>query len=267
MSESLTGTESVSTETSGVEAPTGEDTSNTADVTQDVTVDEQSTAGASDDTAKQTETNTENETGGVVDKDLAKFAKGQGWSEEDLSNATQKELAALKLARGNVVEQRTKMSKEKVSDTSNLLAGDGLELEVRKLKYKDASNDFFNQEDIDRSLEPSMTQIIKDKFEQVKAESGEEFARQYITVFGADLPTVYKLAQLESGKLDTKTAVEQGRREERDSINRQLSASAPDSDAVQPTAGAPIVSEEWIKTTYDPKNPEHKKLVDAYFGH
>lgn len=263
MSESLTGTESVSTETSGVTAPTGEDTSNTADVTQDVTVDEKSTAGASDDTAKQTETNTQSETGGVVDKDLAKFAKGQGWSDEDLSSATPKELAALKLARGNVVEQRASISKAKLSDVSDL-ASDGTDsARLRKLEYTAASNAFFNQEGIDKTLEPEMVGVLKEEFERVKAIKGEDFAKEYITTFGDDLPKVYGLAQVKSGKLDTKTAIEQGRREERDSINRQLSASAPDSDATQATATETKVTAEWIRNEYNPANPEHRALVDA----
>ena len=191
---------------------------------------------------------------------LAKFAKGQGIN--DLSELSEREISLLKMARDNKSAlDKTKQSKPKLEETSTGLATLGDEAtDVQKLAAKVANIEFKENkakflEGKDASLEPVMAQIVAD----ARVELGDDAARSLI----GNLPFLYSLAE---GRrpADTSAAVEEARREERNSMNKSLSAGASDAHATNSKHATPIkVTSEWIRNEYNPNNPEHVALVDA----
>ena len=191
---------------------------------------------------------------------LAKFAKGQGIN--DLSELSEREISLLKMARDNKSAlDKTKQSQPKLEETSTGLAMLGDEAtDVQKLAAKVANIEFKENkakflEGKDASLEPVMAQIVAD----ARVELGDDAARSLI----GNLPFLYSLAE---GRrpADTSAAVEEARREERNSMNKSLSAGASDAHATNSKPATPIkVTSEWIRNEYNPNNPEHVALVDA----
>ena len=191
---------------------------------------------------------------------LASFAKGQGIN--DLSELSDRERSLLKMARDNKSAlDRTKQNQPKLEETSNGLVALGEDAtDVQRLAAKVANMEFAGKkaaflEGKDATLEPTMAQIVADK----RQEFGDDYARNLLN----DLPTLYSLAQSQKST-DTSAIVEQARRDERNSMNQSLAAGASDAHATSSKPATPIkVTSEWIRTEYDPSNPEHRALVDA----
>lgn len=228
-----------------------------------------STQGSgSDGTATQ-----QTQTGGSqTDDGLANFAKSQGI--EDISQLSEREQKLLKVAHDNQKAFRERGNTgERVTDASkNLQTGErNLEYRVAEMEYERLTDKFWSDQQAkrDQSLEPVMVQILNEKKAELTPILGEEKAREYAFNLSRDLPTLYGMAQLKSGAQPGQTVdAEAIRREERESIQRQMSAGAPQAHATQGTAtGAqPKVTEEWIRTEYDPRNAEHRKLVDEFYS-
>lgn len=239
----------------------------------------QSQGSVSDDTANQNQnqngdgqqTQTQ-QTGGdsTTDDGLAKFAKSQGI--EDLSQLSEREQKLLKVAHDNQKFARQQQTQPKVTDATAELGDGSIEAKVAQLEYKDVTNNFWNTKDgdkpkYDRSLEGKMTQILYDKVEQLTPMIGEKEAKAYAFNLSRDLDTLYVMAAKESGAFQPPVDVEAIRREERESINKQLSAGAPNAHATQGgTTAPPKVTTEWIQNEYDPRNAEHRKLVDEFYS-
>ena len=191
---------------------------------------------------------------------LAKFAKGQGIN--DLSELSEREISLLKMARDNKSAlDKTKQSQPKLEETSTGLATLGDEAtDVQRLAAKVANIEFKENkakflEGKDASLEPVMAQIVAD----ARTELGDDAARSLI----GNLSFLYSLAEGRK-PADTSAAVEEARREERNSMNQSLSAGASDAHATNSKPATPIkVTSEWIRNEYNPNNPEHVVLVDA----
>lgn len=195
------------------------------------------------------------------DDGLAKFAKSQGFDPETITDG---ERRALKIAHDNQKAFRNNANGSKVTDAAKEynapVAGESDDAAFRKefaqFKYEQASEKFFGGEGIDRTLEPSMVSILNEKKEQY----GEGYAK----TLSQDLATLYGLAQLKSGnnsgpQVDTDAI----RREERESIKRQQTASAGQAHAVtQNNTGSAKIDRAWLSTVYQPSNPEHRKMVD-----
>jgi hypothetical protein len=197
----------------------------------------------------------------AADDSLAKFAKSQGI--EDVSTLSEREQKLLKIARDNQrsYRQASENSKVKVEDAAKNLQDPGpdatelqkLTAKVQQFEYKTKTDTFWSQENVDRSLEPKMVEVLNDKREQ--------FGKDYAFALSQDLDTLYAMAQLKSGAIDVNAAKEEGRREERDSIRQKTSASAPPAHAVNKSGGsAPKIDRQWIKDTYQPGNKEHEAL-------
>lgn len=194
------------------------------------------------------------------DAALASFAKGQGIN--DLSELTERERSLLKMARDNKsAYDKTKQNQPKLEETSTQLAtlGDDatdiqkLAAKVANMEYKSKKSAFFDGKDV--TLEPVMAQIVSEKRQQY----GDDYARALLN----DLPTLYSLAQSQK-PADTTAAVEEARREERNSMNQSLTAGASDAHATNSKPATPVkVTSEWIRNEYNPNDPEHRALVDA----
>ena len=255
MSESTTG-EVVDESVAVSNSSTTEPTTNPA---------EQTVKDDSSTTTVETTTSTEASAGQNNQADdenaaLAKFAKGQGIN--DLSELSERELSLLKMARDNKSAfDKSKQSQPKLDESSTELSQLGDDAtDVQKLAAKVANMEFASKkakffEGKDATLEPVMAQIVADK----RKEFGDDYARALLS----DMPTLYALAASQK-PVDTSAAVEQARKEERTSMNQTLSAGASDAHATASKPATPIkVTSEWIRNEYDPKNPEHRALVDA----
>lgn len=265
MSESLT--EGAVQNTDGLQAqPTDQsvEQQSAESANQETISREQSQEAVSDDTAntnQQQEAEGEKQTqqtGGdsKTDDGLAKFAKSQGF---DLENASDEVKRALKIAHDNQKAFRSNTTKgPKVSEATSELDDGSLRAEVEQLKYEKQADRFF-EDGRDRSLEPLMVEIINEKAEQ--------YGKEYAFALSRDLDALYAQAQVKSGNFNAQVDPEQIRREERESINRQLSTSAPQAHAVnQGHQSAPKITQDWIQNEYDSKNPEHVKMVDEFFS-
>lgn len=219
-----------------------------AEQNQETNSREQSQGSVSDDTAQTTQTQTQQNGGGEnqTDDGLAKFAKSQGV--EDVSQLSARELQFLKIAHDNQKAFREKTNQPSIADESKNLGGTD--------DYDTVAEKFFS-ENRDRSLEPKMLEVLAQKREQY----GDDYARNLLQ----DLDGLYTLAQ--SSPAQAPVDAEAIRREERESINRQMSATAPTSHATQgQRESTSTVDENWIRTEYDPRNPEHRALVDEYYS-
>lgn len=200
-----------------------------------------------------------------TDEGLASFARGQGYSDEDIEQMSEREKKTLLSLKKNVDKFRNRdtseLAKAKASVDGDVTRDEleAFQSEFRQYQAQKQAENFFSQEGRDKTLEPVMSEILQDK----KAEHGPEYAR----VLAADLELLYDLARIKTGAGDNAVDTQQVRQEERESINRKLSAGVTTQHASSSDmSGAVTVNEEWFRTTYDPYNPEHAKMRDAYFA-
>ena len=249
-------TEQVAVTPASVE-PTGQEQQQpiSAEQNQETNSREQSQGSVSDDTAQQNQTQTQQNGGGsTTDDGLAKFAKSQGV--EDVSQLSDRELQFLKIAHDNQKAFREKGSQASIADATKNLGGTDIESRLAQLESEKLTDKFFS-DGRDRSLETKMVEILNEKKEQ--------YGKEYAMNLSRDLDALYGLAQVRAGA--SSVDAEAIRREERESINRQMSATAPTSHATQgqrQTGGQ--IDENWIRTEYDPRNPEHRVLVDKFYS-
>lgn len=219
----------------------------------------------SDDSSAQQEQNKNTQSGAeVTDDGLAKFAKSQGI---DWESATENEKRLLKIASDNQKAYRSQQNTKKVTDTVKELdtpkpdasEDEKFRSEFRQFKYEQKTQQFWGQDGRDKDLEPVMVDVLN--------EAKEKHGAAYAHTLSQDLETLYDLARLKSGATDPNAAIEQGRREERESIVKKQNASAPQAHAVSSAPSTTKIDSEWIEKTYDPSNPEHVKMVqDAMRG-
>ena len=249
-------TEQVAVTPASVE-PTGQGQQQpiSAEQNQETNSREQSQGSVSDDTAQKNQTQTQQKgSESTTDDGLAKFAKSQGV--EDVSQLSDRELQFLKIAHDNQKAFREKGSQASIADATKNLGGTDVESRLAQLESEKATDKFFS-DGRDRSLETKMVEILNEKKEQ--------YGKEYAMNLSRDLDALYGLAQVRAGA--SSVDAEAIRREERESINRQMSATAPTSHATQgqrQTGGQ--IDENWIRTEYDPRNPEHRVLVDQFYS-
>ena len=233
---------------------------------QDANSREQSQGKVSDDTAQQnqnSETQKQTQQQGdanQTDDGLAKFAKAQGF---DLETASDDVKRALKLAHDNQRAYRNATSNKSISEATEELDDGSLRAEVDSLKYENQVNKFWQGSGRDRSLEPVMVEILNEKVAELTPQFGEYQARTYAKTLSRDLDTLYGLAQLRSGaNTGANIDAEAIRREERESINKQLQGGAPQAHAMQGgQPKKPQITAEWLTNVYNPRDPEHIKLL------
>lgn len=270
MSESPT--EGASTEVAPVTGPTTEVAEQPA---ADVQNQEVAPQAASESTEAKTEqTQTEGESAKTAEEkpkekaevdDIANFARAQGF---DPDNLTEGERKALTIARDNQKALRSSTNKSKLSEATAQVDGtitkeemDAFQQEFRQYQSVKKAEAFFAEEGRDDSLAPVMSEILEEK----KAAYGAEYAR----VLSSDLPLLYDLARVRQGSsVGQSVDPEAIRREERESMNKQLSGASANAHASANTLSdnKPQVTTEWLRTKYEPGNPEHDKLVAAFMA-
>ncbi len=259
MSESLTDDDAVNT---GLETqPTGQEEQQHTEAessNQEAISTEQSQEAASTDTA----TNTKN--GGATEDDnsLAKFAKSQGYTDEDIESLSDREKKLLKIASDNQKAFRNNTNGPKVAETAKELNAAPADAdvatkavsEINQFRYEQKTNEFWSNDKRDKSIEPLMVEILNEK----KAALGKEYAQG----LSNDLETLYAMAQIRAGQTSSSSVNEEAiRQEERDSINRKQSASAPDAHAVSQASSTVKIDSDWVENVYDPSNEEHVKML------
>lgn len=222
---------------------------------------EQSQEAVSQDNAPTNQTQTQQNGGSQNDDDgLAKFAKSQGFDPENLTDGERK---ALKIAHDNQKAYRNSSNEAKVTDVNKELNtpkadatdDEKFRSEFRQFKYEQQTNQFWSDTAKDKTLEPTMVEILNEKKEQY----GADYAR----TLSQDLPTLYDLARLKSGAGSaTNVDTEAIRREERESIRQQSNASAGQAHAVTQSQPGTKVDMDWLQNTYDSSKPEDRKLLD-----
>lgn len=212
--------------------------------------------------------------GGVEDDVLTKFAKGQGYSDEDIASMSEREKKTLLSLKKNVDTFRNPEKKlvDAVSDVvegprTNETDDEAFKREFRQYKYEKQTDNFWKENNRDRSLEPIMVKILNDKKAELTPIIGEERAKDYCFTLSRDLDTLYVQAQIASGTYSPEAAAEEARREERDSIKKQIAAAPDAAHAVQGAPKSqPKITMDWIRNEYNSKNPEHVKLVNEFYG-
>lgn len=196
-------------------------------------------------------TQTQQTSGEATDEGLAKFAKSQGV--DDIAQLDDTALRFLKIAHDNQKAFREKTSGPKITDATKPLSGTDTEARLAQLEFERETDKFFDGKD--RSIEGKMVEVLNEKRKQ--------FGDAYAFSLSRDLDALYSLAGGSQSSVD----VEAIRREERESINRKMSAGTPGAHATQGGASAtPKVTSDWIENEYDPRNPEHVKLVDEFYS-
>ena len=241
--------------------PTGQEQQQqvSAEQNQETNSREQSQGSVSDDTAQQNQNQngdgqqTQTQQKGsesTTDDGLAKFAKSQGV--DDVSQLSDRELQFLKIAHDNQKAFREKGSKQSIADATKNLGGTDVEARLAQLEYEKTTDKFFS-DGRDRSLETKMVEILAEKKEQYGAEYAYNLSR--------DLDALYGLAQVKSGA--SSVDAEAIRREERESINRQMSGSAPQAHATQGgQESTPQITADWLRNEYNPRDPAHIKMME-----
>lgn len=206
-----------------------------------------------------------------TDAEIASFAKGQGI--EDTSQLTEREQKLLKVAYDNQKFARTNKAQPKITDATSSMGDGSLESKVAQLEYERTTDSFWSTQGsdgkpkFDRSKEAAMTQILYDKVEQLTPTLGKEEAKKYAFNLSRDLDTLYAMANMGDGSNQAPVDAEAIRRQERESMNQRISAGAPSAHATQGVSTPQQqVTESWIENEYDSRNPEHRKLADAYFS-
>ena len=194
------------------------------------------------------------------DDGLAKFAKAQGFDPDNLSDDVKR---ALKIAHDNQKAYRNSTPEKKVTEVAqelekpkeNETEDEAFRREFKQYKYEQQTSQFWGEDGRDKTLEPTMVEILNEK----KAQYGADYARN----LSHDLPTLYDLARLRNGAVGGQVDTEAIRREERESIKKAQTASSGQPHAVtQNNNTTPKIDREWLSTQYDPSNPEHRKMVD-----
>lgn len=216
----------------------------------------QPTVSVSDDTAaKQTQTQETQGGEAKTDDGLAKFAESQGFNFEELTDDTKR---ALKIAHDNQKAFRERGNSAKIVEATSGLTDNATEARIAALEQREATSAFFADGTKDAALATRMGEILTQKKEQ--------YGKEYAAVLSKDLDLLYAMASTQ-GQAQAPVDVEAIRREERESINRQMAASTAAPHASQGmSAPTPKVTQEWIDKEYDPRNPEHIKLVDEFYS-
>lgn len=265
MADNTSTTEEVDQNSGGSQQPLPEPSQEpTADEqSNDTEASEKSQDSGQEDTSNEPDSSqtTQND-GSDDDEGLAKFAKSQGF---DPDNLTEGEKKALKIARDNQKafhEERQHKSDELRRTEQELHKPDENADELEEIKANYATlkaqqdvNEFYNANPEAREYDKDMAKLVVEEAKK----NGVEAARY----LASDKQRLLILAKASRGDLDAETAREAGRKQEREELRRKQEASA-DLGGAQDSNPKPTqkVTREWINTSYDPKNPEHRKMVD-----
>ena len=261
MTETTTPTDEV------VETPVGsestdlptENTNESAVESVEDTASEETTEPGSNDSITEDEPNR-------VDADLKRFAKSQGFDPENL---TEGEVKALSIAHKQVKETRKKLELEnkgavekavnEVDKESDLPDREYFEFRLKQRDMVDNIRQYWAENPDDRQYEAEAIAILQ-------AEK-ERYGDDAMLRLAENMPRLVREAKFAAGGFDTAKATEQGRKEERERLNKLQSGSADGAHATTTdTPSRDEVTADWVKNEYDPTNPEHRAKLDAFMA-
>lgn len=264
MTETTTPTEEVVDTSTGSEVTDlPEDTTNESAVEQvDDTASEETDQGSQD---SSTEDNGEKESD-EASSDLKRFAKSQGFDPENL---TPGEVKALSIAQKQVSQTRKKMQVEaeggveknikSISKDSNMSDREYFEFRMAQRDMVDNVRQYWLDNPDDKKYEAEAVAILS----QEKERYGDEAMMR----LAENMPRLIREAKFAGGAFDSEAHKQQGRKEERERLNRIQQGAADGMDARVTDAGnKDEVTDEWIRNEYDPSNEEHRQRLDSFLA-
>ena len=261
MTETTTPTDEV------VETPTGsvqtdlpvENTNESAVESVEDTVSEETTEPGSNDSITEHEPD-------KVDADLKRFAKSQGFDPENL---TEGQVEALSIAHKQVKETRKKLELEskgaiekevnQVDKESELPDREYFEFRLKQRDMIDNIREYWRTNQDDAKFEAEAVAILQ--------EEKERYGVDAMLRLADNMPRLVREAKAAAGALNPEVYAEQGRKEERERLNKLQSGSADGAHATTvETPSKDEVNAEWVRNTYDPTNEEHRKKLDAFMA-
>jgi phage-related protein len=224
---------------------------------------------ASEDNSETGSNDSNTEESQAVDDDLKRFAKSQGYSDEDLKDLTPREVKALGIAHKQVKETRKKLEQEnkgaiekeinQVDKESELADREYLEFRLKQRDMVDNIREYWRNNQDDAKYEAEAVAILQAEKEKYGVDAMLRLAE--------NMPRLVREAKYNAGAFDPERFAEQGRKEERERLNKLQSGSADSAHAT--TSEAPSKNEvtvDWIKNEYDVNNPEHRAKLDKFMA-
>ena len=261
MTETTTPTDEV------VETPVGsestdlptENTNESAVESVEDTASEETTEPGSNDSITEDEPN-------KVDADLKRFAKSQGFDPENL---TEGEVKALSIAHKQVKETRKKLELEnkgaiekevnQVDKESELPDREYFEFRLKQRDMVDNIREYWRTNPDDAKYEAEAVTILQ--------EEKERYGTDAMLRLADNMPRLVREAKAAAGAFNPEVYAEQGRKEERERLNKLQSGSADGAHATTTdTPSKDEVTADWVKNEYDPTNAEHRAKLDAFMA-
>ena len=201
-----------------------------------------------------------------VDADLKRFAKSQGFDPENL---TEGEVKALSIAHKQVKETRKKLELEnkgaiekevnQVNKESELPDREYFEFRLKQRDMIDNIREYWRSNPDDAQYEAEAVTILQEEKERYGVDAMLRLAE--------NMPRLVREAKFAAGGFDTAKATEQGRKEERERLNKLQSGSADVAHATtSDTPSKDEVNADWVRNVYDPTNEEHRKKLDNFMA-
>nr|DAV76452.1 MAG TPA: hypothetical protein [Caudoviricetes sp.] len=237
-----------------------------ADSGVEETLPEQNTAvDESQDTASQAteETGSQDNQSQGADSDLKRFAKSQGFDPDHLSEG---EVKALKIAHKQVRETRKQLElkhrdavEKEVSSVKNdesLSDREYFEFRMKQRDMIDNIRDYWRNNPDDKKYEAEAIALLN--------EEKERYGTDAMLRLADNMPRLIREAKYNAGATSPEAAAEQGRKEERERLNKLQQGAADNMSAsTNETQTSSVVNDEWLENVYDPDNPEHVKMLNA----
>lgn len=201
-----------------------------------------------------------------VDADLKRFAKSQGF---DPDNLTEGEVKALSIAQKQVRETRKQLEVQnkgaiekavnEVEKDNDLPDREYFDFRMKQRDMIDNIRDYWRNNPDDTKYEAEAIAILQKEKEQ--------YGDDAMLRLADNMPRLVREAKFQAGAFDTSAATEQGRKEERERLNKLQSGSADGAHATTvDTPSKNEVTADWVKNEYDPTNPEHRAKLDAFMA-
>ncbi len=201
-----------------------------------------------------------------VDADLKRFAKSQGFDPENL---TEGEVKALSIAHKQVKETRKKLELEnkgaiekevnQVDKESELPDREYFEFRLKQRDMVDNIREYWRTNPDDAKYEAEAVTILQ--------EEKERYGTDAMLRLADNMPRLVREAKAAAGAFNPEVYAEQGRKEERERLNKLQSGSADGAHATTTdTPSKDEVTADWVKNEYDPTNAEHRAKLDKFMN-
>ena len=204
-----------------------------------------------------------------ADADLKRFAKSQGYKDDELEDLTPREVKALTIARKQVQETRKKLELEnkgavekainEIDKESDLSDREYFEFRLKQRDMVDNIRQYWQENPDDKAYEAEAITILQ-------AEK-ERYGDDAMLRLAENMPRLVREAKHNAGAFDPDKLAEKGRKEERERLNKLQSGSADGAHATtSDTPSKDEVNADWVRNVYDPTNEEHRKKLDNFMA-